>query len=131
MSRHAHIAAPGAWKHQLYPTWVGMLFRCRSPKSSSWPLYGGRGITVCERWKSFEAFLEDMGPAWAPGLSIDRYPDKDGNYEPGNCRWATREQQAANRRAPRRLMPGRNQYASWSALQGVELTDDGRGVRPK
>lgn len=83
-----------------YTCWGSMRHRCRNPKSSKYADYGGRGISVCERWNSFENFLADMGRRPTPAHSLDRI-NNDGNYEPGNCRWATPKEQMNNRRAHR------------------------------
>lgn len=80
-----------------YRSWVSMLARCNNPKASNYARYGGRGIRVCERWHSFEVFLADVGER-QPGTTLDRFPDPNGNYEPGNVRWATPKQQAESRR---------------------------------
>ena len=85
-------------QHRLatYASWRGMRQRCSNPNATGWHRYGGRGIRVCDRWAVYACFQEDMG--YRPdGTSIDRWPDPDGHYEPGNCRWATRRQQEANK----------------------------------
>lgn len=80
--------------------WASMRYRCFSKSHKQYPNYGGRGITVCSRWLVFESFFEDMGRKPGLGFSIDRI-DNDGNYEPGNCRWATSQTQNRNNRGNR------------------------------
>ena len=80
-----------------YRSWDHAKQRCTNPNIDAAEHYIGRGITMCERWfSSFENFYADMGPRPTPKHSLDRYPDNDGNYEPGNCRWATQSEQIRN-----------------------------------
>jgi len=81
-----------------YTTWARMKDRCFNKNSKDYPDYGGRGITVCERWvNSFQNFFDDMGTKPSPKHSLDRFPDVNGNYELYNCRWATQKEQQGNR----------------------------------
>jgi hypothetical protein len=107
-------------KTRTYVSWQEMKTRCTNPNRHDYERYGGRGIKICERWLRFEAFLEDMGEA-PDGTSIDRFPDTNGNYEPGNCRWATLKEQGRNKRNNVLLtLNGRTQcIAAWAEETGI------------
>ena len=86
----------GMYNTPTYHTWEGMKQRCLNPEATRYPDYGAKGITVCERWRIFENFLEDMGER-PEGKTLDRI-NPFGDYEPNNCRWATPKEQANNQR---------------------------------
>src|SRR6516225_8478332 len=100
VTTHGHTV--GGKRTKIYRIWCSMIERCSREKNPFYKDYGGRGISVCDRWKDFANFLADVGEP-PKGMSLDRYPDCDGNYEPSNCRWATNNEQQNNRRNNRRI----------------------------
>lgn len=125
--RHGHVQ--GRKRSATHYAWTNMIQRCTNAKRPDYPTYGGRAISVCRKWRdSFAAFLADMGKRPSPQHSLDRFPDQNGNYEPGNCRWATKHQQMQNTRGTRLITfngetHGLNEWArrlgmTHSSLQG-------------
>ena len=114
---------PGVnYKSSEYSVWEGMKRRCYNSKSRSYPNYGGRGITVCDRWHNFENFIEDMGLR-PKGRSLDRI-NNDLGYFPANCRWATAEEQSLNKRTNHRLSFNNENLTikEWSDKLGIPVT---------
>jgi len=119
--KRTHGATVGGKSSPEFMAWVAMHQRCENPKVKAYKDYGGRGIRVCERWGAFENFIADMGQRPSPSHSIDRR-DNDGNYEPSNCRWATRVIQSNNRRSSRTLTNNGETltYAQWETRVGLK-----------
>lgn len=88
-----------------YRAWNQMIQRCDNPKCLAYPLYGGRGISVCDRWRKFIYFFEDIGPKPSPELTLERI-DNEGDYEPGNVKWDTPQSQSRNKRLRRNNKSG-------------------------
>jgi hypothetical protein len=129
MPRVKHGHSTRTRKTPTYLSWQSMKMRCLNPRYKKFYLYGGRGISICERWKaSYENFLDDMGDR-PSGMTLDRYPNKDGNYEPGNCRWATQAEQHSNRRAYSTGHAFKTQCPRGHEYSGGNLYIDARGSR--
>jgi len=108
MAKLKHGMSQKGNRHPFYGAWQNMKKRCLNLNYTSYADYGGRGIKVCPRWlESFENFRDDMLPTWQKRLQLDRI-DNNGNYEPSNCRWATRSQNVKNRR---NRTPKQSKYA--------------------
>jgi hypothetical protein len=114
--KHGHSRGK---KGKAYRIWTDMRSRCNNPRVTNYALYGGRGISICERWNDFANFFADMGEP-PPGLSLDRI-DVNGNYEPGNCRWIDQNGQQNNRRNNHLLTHNGETYGitEWSRRTGV------------
>lgn len=96
--KYKHGHSPKIKVSLTYSSWKGAISRCTLPSHNKYKDYGEKGISVCERWRSsFENFLADMGERPSKLHTLDRFPNREGNYEPGNCRWATKEEQLENR----------------------------------
>lgn len=107
----------GMSKHPMYLSWQHAKNRCFNPKDKHFGHYGGRGIIVCDEWKSsFEAFRRDMSPSWKEGLELERI-NVDGNYSKENCRWATRSEQLRNTRRSLRV------ETPWGSMVIADLAD--------
>ncbi len=118
---HGHTSKEyGDNNSPIYRIFQCMHSRCRDRTGRMWKFYGSRGISVCERWSKFENFLADMGSTWVAGLSLDRI-NSEGGYEPTNCRWATKLEQANNTRSNRfAVYNGKRQTMSqWSREVGI------------
>lgn len=122
---HKEIVSAQNFSHgktgsSTYSSWTAMWMRCTNPAHVSYPNYGGRGISICDRWSSFENFLADMGER-PVGMSLDR-KDTMGNYTPANCKWSTREEQENNKRNSVFVtMGGRTQtYSQWARELGMD-----------
>jgi len=111
----------GMTKHPAHNTWWCMMQRCFNSRYTGYELYGGRGITVCDRWHTFVNFWEDVGSTWQQGLMIDSI-DNDGNYEPSNCKWSTPLQSANNRRTNHRIVTPKGRMTVTAAAKEYGLS---------
>lgn len=119
----------GLWNTPGYRHWRSVVQRCVDPNVDSWRYYGGKGVTVCDRWREYANFLADMGPK-PPGMQIDRIDGSKG-YEPGNCRWVTPTENIRNRSNTRRLTARGETLTltEWSERTGLGYTTIKERVR--
>ena len=121
-NKRTHGETVGRNPSAEYAVWVGMIGRCHNPRNREYSYYGGRGVCVSSAWRAaFEVFLKDIGRRPSASHSLDRFPDNNGNYEPENVRWATKAEQARNRRSNKIVtISGVSKCsAEWSEQLGV------------
>lgn len=99
-ARRTHGFTSNGKTHPIYGVWADMVQRCTNPHRQFWRIYGGRGIKVCDRWRLFENFKDDMFPTYQHGLTLER-KDNNGDYCPENCTWTTKQAQCLNQRRAR------------------------------
>lgn len=124
MTKHGGSRRDSTGKRSVeYNTWISIIKRTENKAARNYADYGGRGIAVCERWRqSYDNFIADMGPRPSEKHSIDRFPDKNGNYEPDNCRWATSTEQGRNKRNNNLLtVDGETRCVTeWASIKGLK-----------
>lgn len=114
------VKTHGMRQEPIYAVWCSMKARCLNKKNIRWPDYGGRGITVCKEWLSFDQFYKDMGDTPFKGAQIDRV-ENSGNYEKNNCKWSTRSENGNNKRsnAILEIKGVKHTVAEWSQITGI------------
>lgn len=114
------VTKHGCWNHELFPVWNGMMQRCYNKKDKRYRRYGGRGISVCDRWHDVNAFINDMEPTFKTGLQIDRI-NNDNSYSPKNCKWSTTREQTRNysRNVTIEYNGKKLCVADWSEITGI------------
>lgn len=110
----------GQWGHPLFHIWQKMIYRCQNPQDKRYKYYGGRGITICDKWKGVTQFIADMESTYKKGLQIERI-DNDKGYSPENCRWATQTEQARNKSSNVKLSHNNKTLClgEWSQITGI------------
>lgn len=121
--RQTHGYSPSGKRTPEYVAWCGIKNRCLNSKYRQFKYYGGRGIKFHKRWHYFENFIADVGDRPSPAHSIDRYPDNDGDYRPGNVRWATVEQQHLNTRKTRYVRYKGNRLPLFTVIKLLGLSE--------
>lgn len=120
--RHNHTGI--SWRSPTYSSWTNMVSRCTRKSSPAFAHYKKRKINLCERWRTFENFLSDMGERPSLAHSLDRHPNNDGNYEPGNVRWATKTEQANNRMTNLQIMYKNKPYTLMELVRETGVHKD-------